>query len=174
MIRRLLSSTLCIFLSPLLVAQQAAQQQASTTPQTASPVQIPLQATLSTDAVIRIVTPNNLPFAKIKTGTTVRFVVDRDVIVNGVKVIAASTPVDGVVEKIIHASHFQNRAAQMFIQVGETASGTTTNLLLRCYSLDNDSQGSYTPTGPFFAMSGILNGFAIITLLLLLLLVLSI
>ncbi len=173
MIRRLLSSALCIFLSPLLVAQQAAQQ-ASTTPQPASPAQIPLQATLSTDAVIRIVTPGDVPFAKIKTGATVRFVVDRDVIVNGVKVIAASTPVDGVVEKVIHASHFQNRAAQMFIQVGETASAATTNLLLRCYSLDNDWQGNYTPTGPFFAMSGILNGFAIITLLLLLLLVVSI
>jgi hypothetical protein len=168
MIRRLLPSALCIFLSPLLVAQQAAQPEAGTTPQPASPAQLPLQATLSQDAFIRIVTPGNVSFAKIKTGTTIRFVVDRDVIVNGVKVIAASTPVDGVVEKVIHASRFQNRPAQIFIRVGETASGTTTNLLLRCYGPDNNLASSFNGPVPYFTMTGVLDVFAIITLILLL------
>lgn len=174
MIRRLLASTLCICLAPLLVAQQAAQQEASPTPQPASPAQIPLQATLSADAAIRIVTPGNVPFAKIKTGTTVRFVVDRDVIVNGVKVIAASTPVDGVVEKVIHASHFQNRAAQMFIQVGETASGTTTNLLLRCYNPDSNLAMPLSGPVPYFSIVGVLNGLAIITLFLVVIFLLAV
>jgi hypothetical protein len=173
MIRRLLPSVLCIFLSPLLAAQQAAQQEASATTQPTPPAQIPSQITLSPDVAIRIVTPGDVPFAKIKPGTIVRFVIDRDVIVDGVKLIPASTTVDGVVEKVIHASHFRNRAAQMFIQVRETASGTATNLLLHCYNPDNDLQGPYTPTVPHSTMVGILDGAAIILLVLLLLLVLS-
>ena len=109
MIRRLLPSALCIFLSPLLVAQQAAQQGAASTTQPEPPAQIPLQIALSLDAPIRIVSPGDVPFSKIKPGTTIRFVIDRDVIVNGVKVFAASTPIEGVVDKVIHASRFKNR-----------------------------------------------------------------
>lgn len=169
MIRRLLPSVLCIFLSPLLVAQQAAQQDVSATTQPPPPAQTPLQVTLYRDSAIRFVTPGNVPFAKIQPGTTVRFVVDRDVIVNGVKVISASAPVDGVVEKVIHASHFRNRAAQMFIRVGEAGSGTTTNLLLHCYNPDNDLHEPYTPTAPHYSVVGILDGAAIILLVLLLL-----
>ena len=174
MIRKLLPSALCIFLSPLLVAQQVAQQAASATTQPAPAAPIPSQITLSSDAAIRIVTPGDVPFAKIKPGTIVRFVVDRDVIVNGVKVISASTPVDGVVEKVIHASHFQRRSAQLFIQVGESASGTAANVLLRCSNPDNNLEGSLGGTIPQFSIVGILNTVAIITLVLVLLLLLSI
>jgi hypothetical protein len=173
MIRRLFPSALCIFLSPLLIAQQAAQQEASTTSQPTPPPQIPSQITLSTDAAIRIVTPGEIPFAKIKPGTIVRFVIDRDVIVNGVKVIPASTPVEGVVDKVIHASAFRNRSAQMFIRVGESASGTATNILLRCSNPDNNLDGPLGGTAAHFTMVGILNGAAIILLVLILLLLLS-
>ena len=174
MIRKLLPSALCIFLSPLLVAQQVAQQAASATTQPAPAAPIPSQITLSSDAAIRIVTPGDVPFAKIKPGTIVRFVVDRDVIVNGVKVISASTPVDGVVEKVIHASHFQRRSAQLFIQVGESASGTAANVLLHCSNPVDDLDNPFSAAAAQFSVAGILNTFAIVGLILMVLVLLSI
>jgi hypothetical protein len=174
MIRKLLSSALCIFLSPLLVAQQIAQQGTTSTPQPAPAAPIPSQITLSADGAIRIVTPGNVPFAKIKPGTTVRFVVDRDVIVNGVKVIPASTPVDGVVQKVVHASRFQNRSAQMFIRVGESASGTAANILLRCSIPDTNQESSFSDSVFAISAVGILNTFAIVGLILMVLVLLTI
>ena len=174
MIRKLLPSALCIFLSPLLVAQQVAQQAASATTQPAPAAPIPSQITLSSDAAIRIVTPGDVPFAKIKPGTIVRFVVDRDVIVNGVKVISASTPVDGVVEKVIHASHFQKRSAQMFIQVEESASGTAANILLRSSIPDTNQESSFSDSVFAISAVGILNTFAIVALILMVLVLLTI
>jgi hypothetical protein len=174
MIRKLLSSALCIFLSPLLVAQQIAQQGTTSTPQPAPAAPIPSQITLSADGAIRIVTPGNVPFAKIKPGTTVRFVVDRDVIVNGVKVIPASTPVDGVVQKVVHASRFQNRSAQMFIRVGESASRTAANILLRCSIPDTNQESSFSDSVFAISAVGILNTFAIVALILMVLVLLSI
>src|SRR5208282_3485484 len=162
MICRLLPSALCIFLSPLLVAQQAAQQGTASTTQPAPPVQLPLQMTLSPDAAIRIVSPGGVPFTKIKPGTTVRFVIDRDVIVNGVKVFPSSTPIEGVVEKVIHASRFQNRSAQMFIRAGESASGTAANILLRCSIPDTNQESSFSDSVFAISAVSILNTFAIV------------
>ncbi|MGO8933586.1 MAG: hypothetical protein ACLPLZ_04405 [Terracidiphilus sp.] len=174
MIRRLLPSALCIFLSPLLVAQQAAQQGAASTTQPEPPAQIPLQIALSLDAPIRIVSPGDVPFSKIKPGTTIRFVIDRDVIVNGVKVFAASTPIEGVVDKVIHASRFKNRSAQMFIRVGESASGTAKNILLRCSIPDANQESSFSDSAFAISAVGILNTFAIVALILMVLVLLSI
>lgn len=161
MIRRLLPSALCLFLSPLLVAQQTVQQQTSPAPQPApqpaSSAPIPPQITLVSDAPIHIITPGNVALAKIKPGTTVRFFSDSDVIVNGVKVIAALTPVDGVVEKVTRASHFRNRPVEVLIQVAGTAPATAANILLRCSIPADDSFG--------FAISGVLTTLAIIAVL---------
>ncbi|MGA2906062.1 MAG: hypothetical protein ABSE36_00015 [Terracidiphilus sp.] len=174
MIRRLIPSALCIFLSPLLIAQQTAQQGTTSAPQPAPPAPIPLQITLSHDAPILIVSPGDVPFAKIKPGTTIRFVIDRDVIVNGVKVFPASTPIEGVVEKVIHASRFQNRSAQMFIRVGESASGTAANILLRCSNPVDNLDNPFNAAGAQFTVVGILNTFAIVALILMVLVLLSI
>ena len=174
MIRKLLPSALCIFLSPLLVAQQVAQQAASATTQPAPAAPIPSQITLSSDAAIRIVTPGDVPFAKIKPGTIVRFVVDRDVIVNNVKVISASTPVDGVVDKVIHASHFRNRSAQVFIQVAGSVPGSTASILLHCSNPVDNLDNPFNAAGAQFTVVGILNTFAIVALILMVLVLLSI
>ncbi len=174
MIRKLLPSALCIFLSPLLVAQQTAQQGTASTTQPEPPAQLPLQITLSPDAPIRIVSPGDVPFAKIKRGTTVRFLIDRDVVVNGVKVFPASMPIEGVVEKVIHASRFQNRSAQMFIRVGESASGTAANIILRCSSPDTNRDSSFSDSAFAISAVGILNTFAIVALILMVLVLLSI
>lgn len=163
MIRRLLPSALCIFLSPLLVAQQIAQQGTTSTPQPAAPISP--QIALFTDAAIHIVTPSDVPLAKIEPGTTVRFFSDSDVIVNGVKVISASTPIEGVVEKVIHASHFRNRPAQMFIQVTSSAAGAGPNILLRCSIPGRQLNNPFGDDSFGYAISGVLTTFAIIAVL---------
>jgi hypothetical protein len=173
MIRRIFPSALCIFLSPLLVAEQAAQQGTASTTQPAPPAQLPLQITLSPDAAIRIVSPSDVSFAKIKPGMTVRFLIDRDVIVNNVKVISASTPVDGVVDKVIHASHFRNRSAQVFIQVAGSVPGSTASILLHCSNPVDNLDNPFNAAGAQFTVVGILNGVAIITLILMVLVLLT-
>jgi hypothetical protein len=165
MIRRIFPSALCIFLSPLLVAQQAAQQGTASTTQPAPPAQLPLQITLSPDAAIRIVSPVNVLFAKIKPGTTVRFVIDRDLMVNGVKVISASTPVDGVVEKVIHAARFQDRSAQVFIQVAGSVPGSTASILLHYSNPVDNLDNPFNAAGAQFTVVGILNTVAMIVVL---------
>ena len=173
MIRKLLPSVLCIFLSPLLVAQQAAQQATSATTQPAPPAQIPSQITLSPHGTIHIVTPANVSLAKIKPGTTVRFVIDSDVTVDGVKLIPASTPVEGVVQKVIHGSRFLNRSNETFIQVRESVPGMPANIILDCSNPGGNSDSGFSDEWPAFVVTGILSGAAIIMLLLLILLVLS-
>jgi len=173
MIRRIFPSSLSIFLSPLLVAEQAAQQGTASTTQPAPPAQLPLQITLSPDAAIRIVSPSDVSFAKIKPGMTVRFLIDRDVIVNNVKVISASTPVDGVVDKVIHASHFRNRSAQVFIQVAGSVPGSTASILLHCSNPVDNLDNPFNAAGAQFTVVGILNGVAIITLILMVLVLLT-
>jgi hypothetical protein len=172
MVRRLLPSALCIFLSPLLVAQQVTQQPASTSTQPVVPT--PPQIALFSDAAIHIVTPGNVALAKIKPGTTVRFFSDRDVIVNGVKVIPASTLVEGVVEKVIHASAFKNRSPQMLIRVGESASGSAVNILLRCSNPVDGLDNPFSAAAAQFSVASILNTFAIVALILMVLVLLSI
>jgi len=173
MIRKLLPSVLCIFLSPLLVAQQAAQQATSATTQPAPLAQIPSQITLSPHGTIHIVTPANVSLAKVKPGTTVRFVIDSDVTVDGVKLIPASTPVEGVVQKVIHGSRFLNRSAETFIQVRDSVPGMPANIILRCSKPDNNFDGLFGETMAQFTIVGILDTAAIILLFLLLLLLLS-
>jgi hypothetical protein len=167
MIRRLLPSALCIFLSPLLVAQQTAQPATSPTP--ASPASTPPQITLSSDAAIHIVTPSDVALAKIKPGTTVRFFSDSDVIVNGVKVIPALTPVEGVVEKVIHASRFRNRHAEVFIQVSGSVAGAAPSILLRCSIPARALDDPWGDDSFGYAISGVLTTFAIIAVLFLVL-----
>jgi hypothetical protein len=174
MVSRLLPSALCIFLSPLLVAQQIVQQGTASTTQPVPPAQLPLQIALSPDAAIRIVSPGDVSIAKIKPGMTVRFVTDRDVIVNGVKVIPASTPIDGVVDKVIHASHFRNRSAQVFIQVTGSVPASTASILLRCSIPDTHQESSFSDSAFAISAVGILNTFAIVVLILMVLVLLSI
>jgi hypothetical protein len=152
MIRKMLQAILCITLCPLLVAQQTAQQEVN--PASAPPIAVSSPVTLTRDTVTRFIEPINVPFAKIQVGTKVRFTVDRDVAVGDVKLIEASTPVDGVVVRVIHASHFKNRTAQMVIKVRETVSGRTTDIFLRCYNPDDNLQRPYTQTGPHFTAKG--------------------
>lgn len=171
MIGKLLPSVLCIFLSPLLVAQETAQQGTSPTPASTAP--IPPQITLFSDAGIHIIAPGNPSFARMKPGTTVRFFSDSDVVVNGVKVIAASVPVEGVVEKVVRASRFRNRSAQIFIRVGESASGAAANILLRCDSPESNREMSPDQNIATIAITSVLDGFAIVGILVLVFLVIS-
>jgi hypothetical protein len=144
MIRKMLQSALCIFLSPLLVAQQ------DVNPASTSPVAVSSQVTLTRDTLTWFIVPNNVPFANIPVGAQVRFTVNRDVTTGDVNLIKASTPVDGVVVRVIHASRFKNRTAQMVIKVPGTVSGRSTDIFLRCYDPDDYMKRPRTHTGPRF------------------------
>ncbi len=174
MVRRLLPSALCIFLSPLLVAQQVAQQAASASTQPAPAASIPSQITFSPYGAIRIISPGNASFSKIKPGTTIRFVIDSDVTVDGVRLIPASTPVEGVVQKVIHGSRFLNRSAQMFIQVRELVPGMPANIILDCSNPLGNSDSGFSDSAFAISAVGILNTFAIVALILMVLVLLSI
>jgi len=168
MIRKIVQSALCLGLAPLLVAQQVAQQDGSSAPP--GPAIAATQITLSRDAAVRFLAPGNIPFAKIQPGTLVRIALDRDVSVGDVKVFDASTPLDGVVVRVIHASRFKNRAAQMVIKVTETVSGRTTDVFLRCYNPDDNLERTYTRTGPAMSEKSFEKGLAITGLVVLALL----
>jgi hypothetical protein len=163
MIRKMLQAILCFILCPLLVAQQTAPQEVN--PASTPGVAVSSQVTLTRDTVTRFIEPISVPFAKIPVGTQVRFTVDRDVAVGDVKLIKASTPVDGVVVRVIHASHFKNRTAQMVIKVTETVSGKTTDIFLRCYNPDDDLQRPHARNGPnikLAVIAGVVTGVVLV------------
>jgi hypothetical protein len=122
MIRRLLQSVLCIFLSPLLVAQQAGQTPVKPVPATPSnsPSATPSPAaiTIPKGTKIELVSLNNVSSEFAVAGTPVRFAMAKDIVVNGVTVIHAGAPVTGFVTKA-KRSVARHQWARLTIRVRE-------------------------------------------------------
>ena len=83
MIHRFLPSALCIFLSPLLAAQQGAS------------VNIPK------DTKIKLVSLERVSSKTAVRGTSVSFAIAEDVSIGGVLLLPAGTPVSGIVTKVV-------------------------------------------------------------------------
>lgn len=85
MTRKLLQSALCLFLSPLLLAQQNASPR------------------VPEDTKIELLALDSLSSNSAIAGTAVRFAVAKDVVVNGVIVFRAGAPVTGTVTKVVRS-----------------------------------------------------------------------
>ena len=122
MIRRLLPSVLCIFLSPLLVAQQAGQTIANpvlaTPSQASSATPTSAAVTIPKGTKIEIVSLVDVSSEFAVAGSPVRFAVAKDIVVNGVKAIHAGAPVTGTISEVKRGAA-QHQWASLTIRVKE-------------------------------------------------------
>jgi hypothetical protein len=130
MIRKTLQSALCLLLSPLLVAQQAAQQPAGLPDASAAPAQ--MRITLPLDTNVYWIAPVAISLASAKTGELAQFTVDRDVVVGGATVIHSGVPVAGVIANIKHSSRLRHRDGQVIVRITEVVDGKATEVFLQC------------------------------------------
>jgi hypothetical protein len=101
MIRRVLSSSLCIILAaPLLVAQQTAT--------TSDPANVSATNVIFPKGTkVQLVLLESISTETAVHGSPVRFAVAKDVVVNGATVIHAGAPASGVVKKAIRGVAYQ-------------------------------------------------------------------
>lgn len=110
MIRKPLQVAFCLILAPLLIAQQTGPiaPQSNEGP-TQSPVgagasasnsaKAPARVTIPQDTKIELIVLENVSTETAIKGSSVRFAVGKDVAVNGVTVVRAGAPVNGIVSK---------------------------------------------------------------------------
>jgi hypothetical protein len=131
MIRWMIQTVLCLFLSPLLAAQQVASPDAaSTSSQQDQPVQqtaarptLPEFITIPKNTKIELVALDSVSSATATVGSDIRLAVVNDVMVNGVTVIHAGTPVTGTITNVKRGSHKMNRNGRVNIRARDLQSG---------------------------------------------------
>jgi hypothetical protein len=124
--RKFFNFLLCIVLSPLLVAQQAAAPAAGA----AAPARIDLD--LSRVGPVRILSPDMASLAKIQRGRTIQFELSADAIYGNETLIPAGVPVNGVVTEIKHAVRVRQQDGQILIKVSAMVSGNKADIFVRC------------------------------------------
>jgi hypothetical protein len=105
MVRKIAQSALCIFLAPLLAAQDSScggTQPVSTKIMPNSTV-TPAAVTFPKDTKIELVAIESINSKTAAVGNSVKFAVVKDVTVNGVTVVHEGTPVEGTVTKMVRA-----------------------------------------------------------------------
>ena len=126
MIRRMIQAVLCLILSPLLAAHQvAAEAQQPTaepagTDEVTTPVQ-PASLVSVNGRKIELVAQDPVVIEAERTGAPFRFVADKDVVVDGVTLIHAGTPVTGVIAKVNRGSYERNRDGYLDLRLSEPA-----------------------------------------------------
>jgi hypothetical protein len=133
MIRKILQSALCICLAPLLVAQQMGQTPVNPVKATPShgpsTTPSPTTVTIPRDTKIELVSLDNVSSEFAVAGSPVRFAVAQDVVVDGVTVISAGTPLTGFVTKAKRGVA-RHRWAGLTIRVREIQAGPGLKLRL--------------------------------------------
>ena len=124
MIRRMIQSALCLILSPLLAAHQAAaeaQQPAAepATPEAVSTLALPASLDFVKGRKIQLVAQKPVSMEMAQIGAPFQFVVDKDVVVDGVTLIRAGTPVIGVIAKVNRGSYERNRDGYLDLRLSE-------------------------------------------------------
>lgn len=100
MIRATLLSTLCLVLSPLLLAQKAVPTPAPSHP----------AVTISKGTKIELIAMESVSSETAIKGSTVRFAVANDISVNGLIVVWAGTPITGKVTKVRRGTAYRQWA----------------------------------------------------------------
>jgi hypothetical protein len=126
MIRKLLQAVLCLVLSPLLIALPVAAEGQPQAAEPAAPAAVntlPLPASLDFVKGRKIVLvarePVSIEMAQI--GAPFQFVVDKDVVADGVTLIHAGTPVTGVIAKVNRGSYERSRDGYLDLRLSEPA-----------------------------------------------------
>ena len=141
MIARILQSTLCLFLSPVLVAQQVQQGNAPQTT-TCSCETAPTLRSLPALAAIPDNTKVKLGTVSTGTaGTSIRFAVVNDVVVDGVVRIPAGTWVDGVVSDAKRGTHRLDRHGQVTVRARDLKPGGAISVRLAGASSEERDNG---------------------------------
>ena len=129
MIRRMLQSALCITLCPLLAAGQVAavtqQPNAQCTVPTVTVMatgQPPYQSN-SNEMFVELAAPDSLSFKEEKTGASFQFVVDKDVVEEGVTLLHAGVPATGTITGVRCASERRHRGGQLDVLLNDEVSG---------------------------------------------------
>lgn len=123
MIRKLFQPTLCIFLSPLLIAQQIAQPAKQTEEGPASSTAANVSGTssgfimLPKNTGIEVVSLDPVSSASTKAGSQIRLRVSHDVVVQNVTTIRAGTLLTGTVTKVVAGSRRNHRNGQIKIRI---------------------------------------------------------
>jgi hypothetical protein len=97
------------------------------------------------DTQIAFTGPEAVPFASVRQGTAVEFVLDRDVLLGGVRVVHGGIPTAGIATRVLHGSRLRHRDGQMQIRVTEMVSGRAKELLLTVFNPD-DAYAEYPDT----------------------------
>jgi hypothetical protein len=129
MIRKLLSSVVCLVLAPILVAQQAAAPGAITVPK---------------DTRIEIVALDRITSESAMTGSEVRFAISKDVVVDGRTVLPAGTPVTGILTKVVKAKS-PKQVGKLQVRIRAVAVGNNWKLPLT----SSDPSSRETPREKF-------------------------
>lgn len=137
MIRRIVQFVLCLSLPPLLVAQQASQDAVQPSAITLEPPQSEtgpaVPPTIPADTKIKLVFLDEVSSATANVGSTVHLALAEDLVVKGVTVLRAVTPVNGTITKVRRAIQKRKDGA-LSIRVREIRAGQT--LLIRLTSSD--------------------------------------
>ncbi|WP_348262722.1 hypothetical protein P8935_23395 [Telmatobacter sp. DSM 110680] len=98
-LRKTLQSALCLCLTPLMVAQQAAEPQ-SARYRSLPTATIPDEVVIPKGTRIELVSLEHVSSDTAKEKSLVRFALAKDLVVNGVKVLDVGTPVEGKVSRV--------------------------------------------------------------------------
>lgn len=173
MIRSLLQCFLCISLCPLLAAQEVASEVPQPRPQQPAGDLALAQPTLlisAKDRKIDLQAPQPVWFATAKTGSDFLFVVDKDVVVGGVTVIQAKTPLTGIITKVGRGSYERNQNSYLDIRLNPSDAGKPIKVRIagvvpaQCVARRNVS---WAPSSNAFAIGGAITAGLLVILLLL-------
>ena len=129
MARFLLPSIVCIGLCPLLIALPVAAEtpqhpaQVATSAETAKTLPLPASLVSIKGRKIQLVAREPVSIEMAQIGAPFQFVVDKDVVVDGVTLIHAGTPVIGVIAKVNRGSYERNRDGYLDLRLSEPAGG---------------------------------------------------
>ena len=124
MARFLLPSIVCIGLCPLLIALPVAaetQQQAAepAAPAAVNTLALPASLDFVKGRKIQLVAREPVSMETAQTGAPFQFVVDKDVLVDGVTLIHAGTPMTGVIAKANRGSYERSRDGYLDLRLSE-------------------------------------------------------
>jgi len=127
--RFMLQATLCIILCPLLIALPVAAEtpqhsaQVATSAEKAKTLPLPASLVSIKGRKIQLVAQEPISMEMAQIGAPFQFVVDKDVVVDGVTLIRAGTPVAGVIAKVNRGSYERNRDGYLDLRLSEPAGG---------------------------------------------------
>jgi hypothetical protein len=134
-IRTNLQSALCLCLAPMLVAQQTAEPQSARYASQPT-VMFPGEMVIPKGMRIELVSVENVSSATAKEKSLVRFALAKDLLVNGVTVLDAGTPVEGRVSRVRRGVPYR-QWSELTITIRKIQIGNHAHIRLRSSDPEN-------------------------------------